>query len=84
MLSNQCSPKARKDGYYGQGIGEHTDSRPQRRSDGISQALNTVVYSVSTGATMEFAVKQIETEPYEGDQVGAHIQVAPNKVPSRS
>ena len=43
-----------------------------------------MVYSVSTGATMEFAVKQIETEPYEGDQVGAHIQVAPNKVPSRS
>ena len=33
---------------------------------------------------MEFAVKQIETEPYEGDQVGAPIQVAPNKVPSRS
>ena len=77
----QCSEKARKDGYYGQGIGEHTDSRPQRSRDAISQAPNTAVYSVSTSATMEFAIKEIQSEPYEGNRAGAHIRVAPNKVP---
>ena len=77
----QCNEKARKDGYYGQGIGEHTDPRPQRSRDAISQAPNTAVYSVSTSATMEFAIKEIQSEPYEGNRAGAHIRVAPNKVP---
>ena len=43
--------------------------------DAISRAPNTLFYSISIGATMEFAVKQIESEPYEGDQAGAHIRV---------
>ena len=43
--------------------------------DAISRAPNTLVYSISIGATMEFAVKQIESEPYEGDQAGARIRV---------
>ena len=64
----QCCPKARKDGYYGQARHRRTYRlRPQWSRDAISQAPNTPVYSVSTGATMEFAVKKIESEPYEGD-----------------
>ena len=49
--------------------------------DSISHAPNTAVYIVSTGAATEFAVKNIELEPYEGDQVGARIRVALDKVP---
>ena len=33
------------------------------------------------GATMEFAIKEIQSEPYERDRVGARIRVAPNKAP---
>ena len=30
---------------------------------------------------MEFAVKKIESEPYEGDRPGARVRVVPDKVP---
>ena len=57
----------------------HDDNALRREPS--CKAPNSAVYSVSTGATMEFAVKQIEFEPNEGDQAGARIRVAPNKVP---
>ena len=76
----QCNDKPRKDAYYGQGIGEHTDSRPQPRAEYISQTPNTAVYSISAGATMEFAIKKIQSKPYEGDRLGDNIRVAPKKV----
>mgnify|MGYP002841816751 CR=1 FL=1 len=40
----------------------------------------SAVYSISAGATMEFAIKKIQSKPYEGDRLGDNIRVAPKKV----